>query len=174
MFKNKQIISFFTLLFLFLFTQNIIAQVNDKEQKDTFWSRVNYGGGFGMSFTNSIFNVSISPSAIYNVNESLALGASLNGSYISRRDVSRSTILGGGLIGLFNVFQGLQLSTDFDYYHVSRRINTIKDNYWVPALFIGAGYRYQNFSFGLRYDVLYDDQRSVYSNAFLPFVRVFF
>ncbi len=53
-------------------------------------------------------------------------------------------------------------------------LNLEDEQYWYPALFIGAGYRSQNFTMGIRYDILYDDAKSIYANAWMPFVRVYF
>lgn len=48
------------------------------------------------------------------------------------------------------------------------------ENYWLPAFFVGIGYSTYNVTFGLRYDLLYTDRKSIYSNALIPFVRVYF
>jgi hypothetical protein len=46
-----------------------------------FWNNVRFGGGIGLGFTNNSFNGSISPSAIYQFNDQLAVGTSLNFNY---------------------------------------------------------------------------------------------
>jgi len=48
------------------------------------------------------------------------------------------------------------------------------DSYWYTALFLGAGYRTGNITFGIRYDVLYDENKSIYADPWIPFVRVYF
>jgi hypothetical protein len=50
----------------------------------------------------------------------------------------------------------------------------LKENFWNTGLFLGAGYRTQNVTIGARYNVLFDKDRNVYGDAFMPFVRVYF
>ena len=50
----------------------------------------------------------------------------------------------------------------------------LEDNYWSPALFLGVGYSNRNVTVGIRYDVLYDDEKSIYADPWMPFVRVYF
>jgi hypothetical protein len=47
-------------------------------------------------------------------------------------------------------------------------------DFWNTGLFLGAGYRAQNVTIGARYNVLFDKDKSVYSDALMPFVRVYF
>ena len=82
------------------------------------------------------------------------------------------------MISLFNVIPELQLSAEFEELYVSRNYDDLTgledDDYWYPALFLGAGYRNGPVTVGIRYDVLFDDDRSVYADAWIPFVRVYF
>jgi len=39
---------------------------------------------------------------------------------------------------------------------------------------LGAGYRTGNVTMGVRYNVLQDDSKNVYSDALMPFVRFYF
>ena len=74
--------------------------------------------------------------------------------------------------------QEIQLSAEFEELNVNRKWDDVfgieDENYWSPALFVGVGYRSRNVTFGIRYDLLYDDEKSVYADPFMPFVRVFF
>ena len=47
-------------------------------------------------------------------------------------------------------------------------------NFWNTALYLGLGYHTDNVTVGVRYNVLYDADDFVYSEAFMPFVRVYF
>ncbi len=145
--------------------------------KSDFWRRVRFGGGLGLGFTNGGFNGSISPSAIYEFNSQFAAGTSLNLSYAKFND-DQFLAYGGSVLGLFNPIPQLQLSAEFEQLRINRTLdavpNPIEDDYWLPALFVGAGYRTNNVTFGLRYDVLYDENRSIYANNIMPFVRFFF
>ncbi len=158
----------------FLFTTTAQSQ----EAPSPFWSKVRFGGGIGASFSNGFFSATLAPSAIYEVNEQFAVGVGLNGTYSSEKDFYRSTILGGSILTLYNVIPELQLSAEFEELNVSRnyedRLNLEDDNYWYPALFLGAGFRSNNITFGIRYDVLYDEDQSIYADPWAPFVRVYF
>ncbi|MHA7055864.1 alpha-ketoglutarate decarboxylase [Aquimarina sp. M1] len=146
-------------------------------QDDSFWSHVRIGGNIGIGFTNDTFNGVLAPSAIYDFNNQFSFGFGLNFGYTDSRNFT-ATNYGASIITLYNPLPALQLSTEFEQMGVSRSFEiegqNINDNYWYPALFIGAGYRIGFVSIGLRYDVLYDDYKSIYASAYAPFVRVFF
>lgn len=144
---------------------------------NNFWDNVRFGGGIGIGFTNGSFNGSISPSAIYQVNEQFAAGTSLNFNYAKFND-DKLFAYGGSILTLYNPIPNIQLSAELEQLRINRTyaldgVNR-EDNYWSPALFLGLGYSNQNVTFGLRYDVLYDDNKSIYANALMPFVRVYF
>jgi hypothetical protein len=162
------------LIIFFLFFQNLKAQ----EVKSDFWKNVRYGGGLGLNFANGFFSATIAPSAIYEFDENFALGLGLNATFNNLKGSYKSTILGGSLVGLFNPIREIQLSSEFEQLNVNRRYNVNTnfpdDNYWIPALYLGVGYRSGNATFGIRYDVLYDDERSIYADPWAPFVRFYF
>ncbi len=143
-----------------------------------FWSKVRYGGGLGLGFGNNSFNAAVSPSAIYQANPYFAIGTGLSFNYSKFRD-SRLTAYGGSLISLVNPIREIQLSAEFEQLRVNQRLELdgspdLEDNYWLPALYLGIGYSNQNVTIGIRYDVLYDDGRSIYADPWAPFVRVYF
>lgn len=152
--------------------------ISGQEAKSNFWNHVLYGGGIGLNFGDGFFSATIAPSGIYEFNNTVALGVGLNATFNNQKSVYKSTILGGSIIGLFNVIRELQLSAEFEQLNVDRNYNVnlnIEDeNYWVPALFIGVGYRNGNVTFGVRYDVLYDEEQSIYRDPWMPFVRFYF
>lgn len=155
------------------------AQQNDQNQKSDFWNHVRFGGGIGLNFGDGFFSGTIAPSAIYQFDQQFALGLGLNASYFKREDIFKSTVIGGSVIGLFNPFDVLQLSTEFEQLNVNRDfdqnvVTNLDENYWYPALFLGAGYRSGNFAFGIRYDILYDEDKSIYADPWMPFMRFFF
>ncbi len=149
-----------------------------QENTTSFWDHVRFGGGIGLSFGDSFFSGTLAPSAIYDVNDQLSMGVGLNGTYNSLKNTYNSTIIGGSLLTLFNVIPEIQLSAEFEELNVTRNfesdLNIEDQNYWYPALFLGGGYRTQNITIGIRYDVLYDEGKSVYANAWAPFFRVYF
>lgn len=164
---------FLFLLFIGLCTSNA------QEKHDNFWDHVRFGGGIGLSFGDEYFSGTLAPSAIYQFNEQFAAGVALSGTYASFKNNTNATILGGSVLALYSIIPQIQLSAEFEELNVNRKIKyigapDINHNYWYPALFVGAGFRSDNFTIGIRYDVLYDDKESIYANAFAPFVRVYF
>lgn len=155
-----------------------LAQINASQSSPDFWSHVRFGGGIGLSFGDGFFSGTLAPSAIYEFNEQFALGVGLNGTYNKRKDFYKSTVFGGSLIGLFNPIQEIQLSAEFEELNVNRkwddRYNIANENYWYPGLFLGAAFRSRNVAVGIRYDVLYDKEKSIYADPWAPFVRVYF
>jgi long-subunit fatty acid transport protein len=164
-------------LFCF-FTIASISQNLNKEKKHNFWDHVRFGGAVGLSFGDGFFSGTLAPSAIYDINDQFAVGLGLNGTINSRKNTYKSTILGGSIISLFNPIAEIQLSAEFEELNVSRTwdhsLGLDDQNYWYPALFVGAGYRTQNITLGIRYDVLYDKEKSVYAEPWAPFLRVYF
>jgi len=142
-------------------------------QSPSFWSQVRYGGGVGLSFGNESVQIGLSPSAIYQVNDYAALGLGLNYTYSKIFD-TRFSAFGGSVLGLVNPIPALQLSGEFEQLYVNRSFGPVDDSYWLPALFLGVGFSTGPVTFGIRYDVLYDDQRSLYADPWLPFIRVYF
>lgn len=172
--------------FLFLFSTVVFAQEAPKS-KSEFWSHVSFGGGLGASFGSDYADVSISPSALYEFNQYFGLGVGLQGSYVKVKGEHyvdepnnyNSWIYGGSLIGIANPLEEVQLSLEVEQVRVNTTFKyddapAFKDNFWNTALFIGAGYRAENVTVGVRYNLLYDKDKSVYYEPFMPFVRVFF
>jgi len=162
-------------LFLCFFTLFSFAQKTNTNRSN-FWSQVEYGGGIGLNFGDGFFSGSLAPNALYRFNPYVATGIGLNFSYSSQKDFFKSTVFGGSIIGLFNPYRELQISAEFAQLNVSRKfddnfVTNLDENYWYPALFLGAGYTNGNVTIGIRYDVLYDGDKSIYSEAWMPFVR---
>lgn len=165
------------LLFFFIIL-SFINVINAQQNKALFWDHVRFGGGIGLGFGDGFFSGTLAPSAFYEINNQVAFGAGLNGTYSSQKDFYKSTILGGSIISLFNPADAIQLSAEFEELHVNRKFesfyNLPDDTYWIPALYLGAGYRSGNVTFGIRYDLLYDEYKSIYANAWAPFMRFYF
>ncbi|OUS01362.1 alpha-ketoglutarate decarboxylase [Flavobacteriales bacterium 33_180_T64] len=171
LFKHKT----FIIIILINFSMTLFSQT--KNDNETFWENVRFGGGVGLSFGDGFFSGTLAPTAIYEFNPEFALGLGLNGSYNKQKNFYKSTIFGASVISLYNPIPELQLSGEFEELNVNRTFENITfedDNYWVPALLVGLGYRTDNIVFGMRYDVLYNKNKSVYADPWVPFVRVFF
>jgi hypothetical protein len=102
-------------------------------------------------------------------------GIGLNTTYSSFNN-NDIFVYGGSLMGIARPLDDLQFSAEFEQLRVNRSFNdgALEENYWYPALFLGIGYSNGPVTFGIRYDVLYDEDKSIYANAYMPFVRVLF
>lgn len=173
-----------------LFCTDVFAQPDSTWEprpvyRSDFWQHVQIGGGLGLGFGSGYTDISLAPSAIYNFNRYFAAGVGLNGNYVrfkrysSDIDEYRSWIYGGSLIGLFMPIEQIQLSVELEQLRVNSRLETVDfgtqhENFWNTGLFVGAGYRAQNVTVGLRYNLLYDRNKTVYADSWMPFVRVYF
>ncbi|PZD78304.1 alpha-ketoglutarate decarboxylase [Mesonia sp. K7] len=162
---------------LMLTSFSINAQVKAKKGSNHFWENVRFGGGLGLSIGDGFFSGSLLPSAIYDVNNFYSVGVGLNFTYASSNNFD-TFVYGGSVINIFRPTQGLQLSAEFEELRVDRAYNangiSYQEDYWYPALFLGLGYDTGNVTVGVRYDVLYDEEKSIYGTPLMPFVRVYF
>jgi len=164
----------FKLLIIFLSLP--LLAIGQSQGNSDFWQRVNFGGGVGLNFGNNSFNIGLSPSAIYRASDIYSVGTGLTFNY-SKFDEAELTAYGFSFLNYLNPIPQIQLSAEFDQLRVNRNFDNIlnaDDNYWLPALNLGIGYGSRNFVVGLRYDVLYDEGRSIYADPLTPFVRVYF
>ncbi|WP_250629593.1 hypothetical protein [Aureibaculum algae] len=159
------------LIVCFLLTSAYMFSQNDDKPK--FWDNVQFGGGLGLNFSNNYTTLSISPSAIYNFNQYVAAGPGLSYLYSKYRDV-KSNVYGAGLITLINPIPNLQFSVEYEHLFVTQKIAFDKTNFDYPSLYLGGAYRMGNFSAGLRFDVLYDSDKTIYSSAVSPIFRFYF
>ena len=170
-------------ILMFLFSNLTIAQQQPKyviDNSSAFWDKVQFGGGLGLGIGSGYTDISVMPSAIYNVNPIVSVGVGLQFGYLSSKNYYESFVYGGSLVGLVNPIPEIQLSAELEQVRVNTdyKSNNLRpsytDNYWNTALYLGAGYRTGSVTIGARYDVLYDPDRSLYGSGFMPFVRVYF
>lgn len=169
--------SFLVIITVF-FSSCLFAQQNDVpvQLENQFWRNVQFGGGIGLGFGSGYTDISVAPSVIYNFNEYVALGVGLQYKYLKQKDFYASHLYGGSAIGFFNPLPEIQLSAELEQLRVNVNLdgsNSISENYWNTALFIGAGYRSGNATIGVRYNVLLD-KNNIYGSAFMPFIRFYF
>ena len=145
-------------------------------------SRLVLGGSLGMVF-GDYTNVDISPLVGYRFSDYIAAGINLNAQYgqFKSRDFytgntiqrDKYTIFGGGVWGrvypLPMVFVHIQPEYNFvsqssTYYDNNAEKQTLKTNYGVPSLLIGAGYTQSvGGRVGIGISVLYDVIQDKYS-----------
>lgn len=150
------------------------------DNSNHFWDKVQFGGGLGLGIGSGYTDISVMPSAIYNVNEIVAVGVGLQFGYLSSKNYYSSYVYGGSIVGLVNPIPEIQLSAELEQVRVNTDYKAVNnfpsysDNYWNTALYLGAGYRTGSVTIGARYDVLYNPNKSLYGSGFMPFVRVYF
>lgn len=164
----------------FKMTTTTQAQEIATKPKSEFWSKVRFGGGLGLNFGRNNTNITVAPSALYQPNQYVAFGPGLNYTYQKFGDF-KTTLVGASAIVISNPLDFLQLSGEFEQLRVFQSVSGLPDipNSWNTALFLGAGYRLNVGgnslgAIGIRYNVLFDDNDSVYADAWQPFVRVYF
>ncbi len=181
--QKSYLVSFLTRIaigvsFLLSFSSVSAQDTIVKPQNSNFWKKVRFGGGLGLGLGSDYTNITIAPSAIYEANEYVAFGLGLQYSYVKQRDFYDSHIYGASVIGLLNPVPQVQLSVELEELRANNTYTQfkpeIKDNFWNTALFLGAGYRNNNLTIGIRYNVLFNESDNVYSQAWMPFVRVYF
>ncbi len=176
---KKNYISFFksTLILAVLFLSINKLNGQNTTSQSNFWKNVQFGGGLTLGFGSGFTNLGVSPSMLYNVNEFVSVGTGLQISYVSADNNYSSLIYGINVTTLFNPIESIQLSVELEQLKVNTTFDNstlLKQSFWNTGLFLGAGYRTNNITIGGRYNILFNKDKSIYSNAFLPFVRVYF
>lgn len=179
--KNTSVNLTFLLCFLF-FIYNVITihaqNIAQNKIKSDFWNHVQFGGGLGLGFGNGYADVMVAPSAIYNFNSYVSAGLGVQYNYVKQRDFYQANMYGGIIVALFNPIEVLQISTELEQLRVNRTFEdfygSATQDFWNTALFVGAGYRNENVTIGIRYNILHKDRDNIYAQAFIPFVRIYF
>jgi hypothetical protein len=146
------------------------------------WS---FGGNIGLSFWNSGTDILLAPKAYYHVSPMFMTGFGVTYIYSSAEDdfakYSQNSF-GASVMGAFRPIPYLQLSAEYEGLQTNGNSNfkfpaDREENnysYWNNAIYLGASFVSRNVSFGVRYDVLYDSTRSVYSSAWSPVIGFYF
>ena len=161
-------------------TRETITQKKAPYQRS--WS---FGGNVGLSFWNGGTDILLAPKAYYNVSPMFMTGFGITYIYSSAEDdfakYSQNSF-GGSVLAAFRPTPFLQLSAEYEGLQTNGN-STIKfpgdrdeNNYsfWNNAIYLGASFVSRNVSFGVRYDILYDSTRSVYSSAWSPVIGFYF
>ena len=167
-----------TFLYFICLTLSVSAQQTPhNELKSNFWNKVQFGGGLGLGFGSGYTNISVAPSAIYNVNEYFSAGVGVQYNYLKQKNFYTSSQYGASIIGLANPIPEIQLSVELEQLRVNVDLegsNSNSADFWNTGLFVGAGYRMENVTIGARYNLLFNKDKGVYGDALMPFVRIYF
>lgn len=169
----------FLIIFLML---SIALQAQDtslpKAKTGQFWEHVRFGGGLGLAIGNDYTDITVAPSAIYSFNDHFAFGTGLQYSKLKQKNYYSSDVYGGSLIGLYSPIEEIQFSLELEEVNVNNTYTNLggnlKESFWNTGLFVGAGYQEGNITIGARFNVLFDKDKNVYGDAFMPFVRAYF
>ena len=116
-------------------------------QKTDFWDNVKFGGGFTLGF----------------------------GYLYSEINDFSTTAYSTSILSLYQTKFNVQFSGEFEYYFAKQQVqgfDSFNSNF--PALHLGVAYNQGRFAVGIRYDVLYDDDKSVFASPISPVVRFYF
>ena len=156
-----------------------------KKQAIPYQKSWSFGGNIGLSFWNSGTDILLAPKAYYHVSPMFMTGFGITYIYSSAEDdfakYSQNSF-GASVMGAFRPIPYLQLSAEYEGLQTNgsssfRYPGDLEDydySYWNNAIYLGASFVSRNVSFGIRYDVLYDSTRSVYSSAWSPVIGFYF
>ena len=178
--QKKLFLKLLVVFAVFLISENAISQTNIEvidsiAQKP---NRLKFGVGFGLSFVGGT-NISLSPNLLYILSEKVSIGGGIQGSYSAIEDLQSTTTFGANVITQYSPIEKITTLLEFTELKVNTKTDTptgkITDDYWDAALFIGAGYNITSkISVGAKYNVLYNEDKSVYTSPVLPFVNISF
>ena len=168
------------LLFSILLCLGFISTSFSQQTSDSFSDHLRYGGSFNVGFSNNYTTIGISPSSIYDFYNGFAAGLSLSYFHTKQKGLHNtytSNVYGGSIITLYSPLTYLQLSAELEELNVHRKESFFDpDPYWLTSLYLGVAYQTGAISFGIRYDVLYDnnDFNNIYGSSVSPVFRVYF
>ena len=157
-----------------------------KSKTSTYKRSWSFGGNLGLSFWNGGTDILIAPKAYYNLSPMFLTGFGLTYIYSDYKDdfgKYKQNSFGPSIKGAFRPIPSFQLSAEYEGLQTngSNTIYFLGDNnvkndysYWNNALYLGASFVSRNVSFGIRYDILYEVNRSAYSSAWSPFIGFYF
>jgi len=152
-----------------------------------FQPRWSFGGNLGLSFWNGGTDIFIAPKAYYHLSPQFITGIGVtyiysDGEYWtneiggSRYFNYHSNSFGGSASVLYRPIPFLQFSAEYEGLQTEWRggENFNDESYFNNAIYLGASFVSGHFSFGVRYDVLYDENKSVYGSDWTPFIGIYF
>ncbi len=175
------LLKLFFALTVFLGSGQLLAQTEDTIATDSTSiteKKWRFGCGFGLNFVGGT-NISISPNLTYSVSEKVSFGIGAQYSYVSLKDLRNTSTIGGNLGTLYRPSKKIVTLLELAQLYVTTKNETpegeVKDTFWDTALFVGAGFFITNkIVVGAKYNLLYDEDESVYTSPVIPFVNITF
>lgn len=172
------------LIFVYLSNQFAFCQTNHNyrtspqtkvKQDDRFVDQLRYGGNLGIVFSNQFSDILIAPNVLYEFNDYVSAGVGFQFNYLRERNNFETFVYGASLIGIANPIEFIQVSAELEQLRFNVNYQGFgKENFWNTALFLGIGLRQENFTVGIRYNLLHLNRNGYYSEPLIPFVRISF
>ena len=176
--KTLLFFAFFSSLFAFsqIGTNIPSAKIGSEDSKWTFGGYAGLGGAFGGG--NSGTALYIMPRVGYKVTENFEAGLAGNVTWNNSRYFS-STMVGVGPFANYYFSRSFYVSGLYQHFFVNQRNKATDQKYTgnEDALYLGGGYMQKigdrvYMQIGLMYNVLYDDQTSVFGGGLVPNIGI--
>ena len=130
-----------------------------------------FGGNIGLSFWNNGTDIFLGPKAYYHLSPQFLMGFGVSYIYSDYKGNYgySSNSFGGSISAAYRPIYFLQCSIEYEGLQTNQN-GYYSGEFWNNALYLGLSYVAGNVSFGFRYDVLFDSNKSAYSSAFGPVV----
>jgi hypothetical protein len=142
------------------------------QQKNFSWDNVSYGGGITLGFGSGT-TVGLAPNAVYNFGNGLSAGLGIGYLY-SEFDNFSTSAFNLSVISFYQTPYEFQLSAEFEQYFATQKNSFDEFSTNFPALHLGIAYNLGKFAVGIRYDVLYNENKSIFASPISPIARFYF
>ncbi len=162
-----------------IFLVSVLLFLSFQIQAQKTSKKIGFYGGFGLSLGTGYTYFSLQPGIIYHAFEKFKLGAGVQYTYLKSNKSYygvdyKYNIYGFNTMALFYPYKELEVSAEFEDLYVDQNFNNVSHKFWSPALFGGLGYRYGPVVAGFKFNFLFDPKTSIYQDAFIPFIRIYF
>lgn len=158
---------------ILLIVLTIVYFSNLQAQQNSFsWDNVSYGGGITLGFGSGT-TVGLSPNAIYSFGNGLSAGLGVGYLYSEFNDFSTSAF-NLSAISLYQTPYDILLSAELEQYFATQKDSFGEFSTNFPALHLGIAYNLGKFALGIRYDVLYNENKSIFASPISPIMRFYF
>lgn len=151
----------------------IICYSQTRAQQNNFsWENVSYGGGITLGFGSGT-TIGLSPNSIYNFGNGFSAGLGIGYLYSEFDDFSTSAF-NISAISLYQTSYDILLSAELEQYFATQKDSFGEFSTNFPALHLGIAYNLGKFALGIRYDVLYNENKSIFASPISPIMRFYF
>ncbi|MDO4879878.1 MAG: hypothetical protein Q3983_01230 [Capnocytophaga sp.] len=152
----------------------LVPQASSSSSLDN-WT---FGGNIGATIGSYGLGVFVTPRIGYKLTQDLTLSANVNYT-LQNTEYYRNNLIGFGPELHYYLNRAFYTTTSFHHYIVSQKSKSIRQtsNFQEDALYIGAGYMQHlggntYMQIGASYNVLYKENKSIFSSGFVPNVGI--